>query len=50
MTRGIDITDDIATKSCMVVAPHSDDETLGGGVAIVRKREAWMPRPVSARG
>jgi LmbE family N-acetylglucosaminyl deacetylase len=37
--RGIDITESIGRSSCLVVAPHPDDETLGCAVAIMRKRE-----------
>ncbi len=41
--RGIDITSSMTTKSCLVVAPHPDDETLGCAVAILRKRAAGTP-------
>jgi LmbE family N-acetylglucosaminyl deacetylase len=43
MRRGIDITPTIASQSCLVVAPHPDDETLGCAVAILRKRAAGTP-------
>ena len=41
--RGIDVTATIASRSCLVVAPHPDDETLGCAVAIMRKRDAGTP-------
>jgi LmbE family N-acetylglucosaminyl deacetylase len=41
--RGIDITSSMATRSCLVVAPHPDDETLGCAVAILRKRAVGTP-------
>ncbi|WP_237704551.1 PIG-L deacetylase family protein [Frankia casuarinae] len=41
--RGIDITSSMTTRSCLVVAPHPDDETLGCAVAIMRKRAAGTP-------
>jgi len=40
MRRGRDITRAMTRASCLVVAPHADDETLGCGVSIMRKREA----------
>jgi len=35
-----DITELSAKRSCLVVAPHADDETLGCGAAIARKVDA----------
>ena len=40
MRRGRDITRAMTRASCLVVAPHANDETLGCGVSIMRKREA----------
>ncbi|WP_045876391.1 PIG-L family deacetylase [Pseudofrankia sp. DC12] len=39
MRRGRDITRAMSRSSCLVVAPHPDDETVGCAVAIMRKRE-----------
>ncbi|EFC85099.1 PIG-L deacetylase family protein [Parafrankia sp. EUN1f] len=41
--RGVDLTVRMAQTSALVVAPHPDDETLGCGVSILRKREAGRP-------
>ncbi|MFN0092469.1 MAG: PIG-L deacetylase family protein [Acidimicrobiales bacterium] len=38
--RGVDITETAAAQSCLVVAPHPDDETIGPGALIARKRAA----------
>jgi LmbE family N-acetylglucosaminyl deacetylase len=38
--RARDVTQRSATASCIVFAPHPDDETLGCGATIHRKREA----------
>jgi len=34
---GVDVTNDCARRSCVVVAPHPDDETLGAGATVMRK-------------
>jgi LmbE family N-acetylglucosaminyl deacetylase len=43
VARGTDVTEASAGRSCMVVAPHPDDETLGCGVTIMRKLDAGTP-------
>jgi len=40
---GSDCTNATARRSCLVLAPHPDDETLGCGVTIMRKVEAGTP-------
>lgn len=35
-----DVTEAVATRSCMILAPHPDDETLGCGGLAMRKRAA----------
>lgn len=37
---GEDVTEQVAARSCLVLAPHPDDETLGCGVSILRKVDA----------
>jgi LmbE family N-acetylglucosaminyl deacetylase len=43
LLRAEDITSQTATRSCLVLAPHPDDETLGCGATIMRKRAAGTP-------
>jgi LmbE family N-acetylglucosaminyl deacetylase len=43
VARGRDVTEASAGRSCLVVAPHPDDETLGCGVTIMRKLDAGTP-------
>ena len=40
LRTGADVTLTSARRSCLVVAPHPDDETLGAGATIMRKVEA----------
>lgn len=40
---GCDMTMATARRRCVVVAPHADDETLGCGVTIMRKRDCGTP-------
>ena len=40
---GVDVTDASSRRSCLVVAPHPDDETLGAGATIMRKVYAGTP-------
>ncbi len=37
---GRDVTDDSTRRSCLVLAPHPDDETLGCAVTMMRRIEA----------
>jgi len=37
---GTDASDDFDRRSCLVLAPHPDDETFGCGATIARKRDA----------
>jgi LmbE family N-acetylglucosaminyl deacetylase len=43
LSRAEDITSQTATRSCVVLAPHPDDETLGCGATIMRKVAAGTP-------
>jgi LmbE family N-acetylglucosaminyl deacetylase len=40
---GEDVTAAVAGRSCLVLAPHPDDETLGCGATIARKRASGTP-------
>ncbi len=41
-----DVTETTARRSCLVIAPHPDDETLGCGATLARKVEAGTPAHV----
>jgi LmbE family N-acetylglucosaminyl deacetylase len=43
LARAEDITPLTTTRSCLVLAPHPDDETLGCGAIIMRKLAAGTP-------
>lgn len=38
--RGTDVTDSSTRRSCLVLAPHPDDETLGCGATVMRRVDA----------
>ena len=40
VTSATDVTAHIGPRSCLVLAPHPDDETLGAGATIMRKVDA----------
>jgi LmbE family N-acetylglucosaminyl deacetylase len=43
LSRAEDVTAQTARRSCLVLAPHPDDETLGCGATIMRKLAAGVP-------
>jgi LmbE family N-acetylglucosaminyl deacetylase len=43
LSRAEDMTSQTATRSCLVLAPHPDDETLGCGATIKRKLAGGIP-------
>jgi LmbE family N-acetylglucosaminyl deacetylase len=43
LSRAEDMTSQTTTRSCLVLAPHPDDETLGCGATIMRKLAAGTP-------
>jgi LmbE family N-acetylglucosaminyl deacetylase len=43
LSRAEDVTSQTAKRSCLVLAPHPDDETLGCGATIMRKLAAGAP-------
>jgi LmbE family N-acetylglucosaminyl deacetylase len=48
--RAVDVTSAQTTRSALVLAPHPDDETLGCGALIARKRAAGAPVRVVVAG
>ena len=47
---GVDVTEQFAEQSCLVVAPHPDDETFGCGATIVRQACTRRGGPRRHRG
>lgn len=43
LSRAEDVTSQTAARSCLVLAPHPDDETLGCGATIMRKLAVGTP-------
>src|SRR5438270_6970368 len=43
LSRAEDVTSQTAARSCLVLAPHPDDETIGCGATIMRKLAAGTP-------
>ena len=43
LRTAVDVTEEVAGASCLVLAPHPDDETLGCGATIARKRALGTP-------
>jgi LmbE family N-acetylglucosaminyl deacetylase len=41
--RSTDVTAEATHRSCLVLAPHPDDETLGSGATLMRKIDAGTP-------
>ncbi len=43
LARAKDMTSQTETRSCLVLAPHPDDETIGCGATIMRKLASGLP-------